>query len=95
MIKTFFSYIFGDTFPLFGGDTSNQDQYEVQSFVAPFIVIGTHLYHLHATDGTKFSGIPLVTGLMSFLGVAPAVIIGLSWLAPLVLTLLEVPGLTG
>ena len=40
------------------------------------------------------SGLPLATGLMSLLGVGPAVIIGLSWLAPLIL-ILTVPGLAG
>lgn len=36
----------------------------------------------------------MVTGLMSLFGVGPAIIIGLSWLAPLVL-MLAVPSLAG
>jgi len=39
-------------------------------------------------------GLPLATGLMSLLGVGPAIIIGLSWLAPLIL-LITVPSLAG
>lgn len=64
--------------PFVDGDGSSQDEYEVQSFAAASTVIG----------------LPLVTGLMSLLGVGPAIIIGLSWLAPLIL-MLAVPSLAG
>lgn len=39
-------------------------------------------------------GLPLATGLMSLFGVGPAIIIGLSWLAPLII-LITVPSLAG
>ena len=96
MYKFTFSNLIGAVVP--GTEESSQDT--AQTFAAVSTVVGKVAKLQIPWMKVYFwiidfiAGLPLATGLMSLLGVGPAIIIGLSWLAPLIL-LITVPSLAG